>query len=104
MNKANRSFGLRYLGALSGRGRIWAADELLGEAEYSIEVSEDAEAERYAYRILRGSAEVLVRVSRALSEIKLECGGRPVSIVLLQTSKTVAFFELVDAFARAAIH
>ena len=78
MNSAQRNFGLRYLGSLSGRGRLWAADELLGEAEYSIEVSEDASAERYAYGILRGSAEMLVRISRAQSEIQLECGCRPV--------------------------
>ena len=62
-------------------GRLWAADELLGEAEYSIEVSEDASAERYAYGTLRGSAEVLVRISCTQSDIQLECGRRPVAIV-----------------------
>jgi hypothetical protein len=104
MNKAQRNFGLRYLGSLSGRGRLWAADELLGEADYSIEVSEDAGAERYAYGTLRGSAEALVRVSSTQSEIKLECGRRPVAIVLLQTSKTIAYFELVDRAAMAAMY
>ncbi len=103
MNAAHRNFGLRYLGSLSGRGRLWAADELLGEADYSIEVTEDATAERYAYGSLWGSAEVLVRMSCAQSEIQLECNCRPVSIVLLQTSKTIAYFELVDRAARAAM-
>jgi hypothetical protein len=104
MNSAQRNFGLRYLGSLSGRGRLWAADELLGEAEYSIEVSEDASAERYAYGVLHGSAEMLVRISCTQSEIQLECGSRPAAIVLLQTSKTVAYFELVDRAARAAMY
>ena len=42
-------------------------------------------------------------MSNAQSEIQLECNRRPVSIVLLQTSKTIAYFELVDAAARAAM-
>jgi hypothetical protein len=103
MTTAHRSFGLRNLGSLSGRGRLWAADELLGEAVYSIDVSEDAGGERYAYGTLQGTAGVLVRLSDVESEIKLECGRLPVSIVLLQTSKTVAYFELVDRAARAAM-
>ena len=99
-----RNFGLRYLGSLSGRGRLWAADELLGEADYSIKVSEDASAERYAFGTLQGSAEVLVRISCTENDIQLECGRRPVAIVLLQTSKKIAFFELVDRGARAAMY
>jgi hypothetical protein len=104
VNSALKKFGLRYLGSLFGSGRLWAADDLLGEGEYSIEVSEDGAGDRYAYGVLRASAEVLVRISGVQSEIKLECGRRPVSIALLQTSKTVAYFELVDAAARAQIH
>jgi hypothetical protein len=104
MSIAQKSFGLRKLGLLDGNGRIWIADELLGEAEYSIEVSEDAGGERYAYGSLQGSAGVLVRISCTESEIKLECGPHPASIVLLQTLKTIAYFELVDRAARAAIH
>ena len=104
MNSAQKNFGLRYLGSLSGRGLLWVADESLGEGEYSIEVSEDAGGERYAYGILRASAEVLIRISGTHDQIKLECGQQPVSIALLQTSKTVAYFELVDAAAMAAIH
>lgn len=104
MATAHRNFGLRNLGSLAGSGRLWIADELLGEAAYSIEVSEDARGERYAYGTLRGSAGILVRISCAESEIKLECGRRPVSIKLLQTSKTIAYFELVDQAARAAMH
>jgi hypothetical protein len=103
MSTARRNFGLRYVGSLSGRGRLWAADELLGEADYAIEVTEDAGAERYAYGTLSGSAEVLVRVSCAQSEIQLECCRRPVTIVLLQTLRTIAYFELVDRAVCAAM-